>query len=222
MKALSALITTLSIPLMILNMFGGIVAGIWLAILGQWSIIGIGVLIILNSTWTLGFVIMPAMLLAAPAAMFAEKRNTLGLVCFVALSNIYIHSVITLWCCGILFLFVRDATASSLIPKLLWSYCLATGPWAYMASRDAKESDSRASASMIATFLAQLGYFTIMILVIFTPITFLGAIMVFACFMTVSLVLQTTIAILLLKEMNAQRLHRDVAETVDSSYEIDS
>jgi len=206
---------------MILNMFGAIVAGIWLAILGQWSIIGIGVLIIFNSTWLLGFVIMPAMLLAAPAAMFAEKRHTIGSVCFVALSNIYILSVITLWCCGILFLFVRDATASSVIPRLLWSYGLATGPWAYMASRDAQGSDSQASASMIATFLAQLGYVTIMILVILTPITHFGAIKVLAGFMTVSLVLQMALAILLQKEMNAQRMHRDVAETVDSSYEID-
>jgi len=222
MKALSALITILSIPLLILNMFSGIVAGIWLAILGQWSIIGIGVLIFINSTWVLGFVIMPAMLLAAPATMFAEKRNTFGLVCFVALSSIYILSVITLWCCGILFLFVRDATASSLIPRLLWSYGLATGPWAYMASRDAQESDSQVSASMIATFLAQLGYVTIMILVIFTPITLLGAIKVLAGFMIVSLILQMTLAILIQKEMNEQRMHRDVEETVDSSNEIDS
>ena len=35
MKALMALVTALSIPLMILNMLGGIVSGIWLAILGE-------------------------------------------------------------------------------------------------------------------------------------------------------------------------------------------
>lgn len=33
-------------PIMLLNVFGGIVSGIWLAILGQWGSIGVGILII--------------------------------------------------------------------------------------------------------------------------------------------------------------------------------
>ena len=201
MKALSGLITALSIPLMILNMLGGIVAGIWLAILGEWSTIGAGILVFFVSTGILGFVIMPSILLAIPAALCAQKGKTFGLVCFGALSSLYILAVITLWCCGILFFFLRDATASSLIPRLLWSYGLATGPWAYMASKDAQGGGSEGFASMFATFLAQLAYVTIMILVIFTPITLLGAIKVFAGFMAVALVIQMTLAVLNQKEM---------------------
>ena len=37
MRVLMGLITALSIPFMILNMSGGVVSGIWLAILGEWS-----------------------------------------------------------------------------------------------------------------------------------------------------------------------------------------
>ena len=201
MKALTGLITALSIPLMILNMLGGIVAGIWLAILGDWTTIGAGILIFFVSTSILGFVIIPSILLAVPAALCAEKGKTFGLVCFGALSSLYILTVITLWCCGILFFFVRDATASSLIPRLLWSYGLATGPWAYMAGKDVQGGGNEGFASMLATFLAQLAYASIMILVIFTTITLLGAIKVFAGFMAVALVIQVTLAVLIQKEM---------------------
>lgn len=200
MKAINGLISALSIPLMILNLLGGIVAGIWLAILGQWGTIGIGILVFFISTSILSFVIAPTILLAAPAAYCAEKGKTVGMVFFGAISNLYILAVVTIWCCGILFLFVRDATASNLIPKLLWSYGLATGPWAYMASKDAQGGEGAGFASLSATFLAQLAYLTIMILVIFTAITVLSAIEVFAGFMVVALLIQMTLAVLIQRE----------------------
>jgi hypothetical protein len=41
MRTLSGLFTAFSIPLIILNMLGGIVSGIWLAVLGEWGDIGL-------------------------------------------------------------------------------------------------------------------------------------------------------------------------------------
>ena len=89
MKALTGLITALSIPLMILNMLGGIVSGIWLIILGEWGAVGTGLIFFSVSTGLLGLAILPAMLFAAPAALCAAKGKTFGLVCFGALSSIY-------------------------------------------------------------------------------------------------------------------------------------
>jgi hypothetical protein len=43
MQAFLALIVVLSAPLWFLNMFGGIISGVWLAILGEWGSIGYGV-----------------------------------------------------------------------------------------------------------------------------------------------------------------------------------
>jgi len=203
MKALMGLITALSIPLMILNMLGGIVSGIWLGVLGEWRIIGAGVLVFFVSTGLLGFALMPSLLLAAPAAYCAERGKTAGLVIFGALSSVYIMGLITAWCCGVLFLFVKDASAGSLIPRLLWSYGLATGPWAYMASKDAQGGEG--FASMLATFLAQLAYVTIILLVIFTPVTIVQAVKVFAGFMAVGLVVHMTLAVLAQKEMQQAR-----------------
>ena len=45
MKALMGLIAALSAPIMILNVLGGIVSGIWLAILGQWGTVGLGIVL---------------------------------------------------------------------------------------------------------------------------------------------------------------------------------
>jgi len=199
MKAFLGVLTALSIPLLILNMLGGIVSGIWLAILGEWGAIGLGILSLAFATFLLAIALIPSLLLAAPAAYCAEKGKTFGLVCFGALSSLYILAIVTLWCCGILFLFVKDATANSLIPRLIWSYGVATGPWAYMASKD-QGPQGEGFASTLATFLAELAYLVILLLVILTPITLFGAIKVFGGFMLVALVLQVSFAVIIYKE----------------------
>ena len=192
MKALMGVITVLSVPLIILNMLGGIVSGIWLAILGEWGVIGFGILSIFVPMWIL---VLPSVLLDAPAYYCAERGKTLGLVGFATLSNLYILALITVWCCGILFLFVKDATASTLIPRLFWSYGAATGPWAYMASRE-----DETSAAHLVTFFAELAYLVIILLVIFTSITLFGAVKVFGGFMLAVLVLQTTLSVMMWNE----------------------
>jgi len=180
---------------MILNMLGGIVSGIWLAILGEWGDVVTGIIFFFVSTWLLGFALMPSMLFVAPAAYCLEKGKTFGFIFFNALTNIYTLGLITIWCCGILFLFVKDATASSIIPRLIWSYGIATGPWAYMASKD-----QEGTASFIATFLAELAYLVIIFLVLFSPITLLGAIKVFGGFMAVGFIVQLSIVVMIQKE----------------------
>jgi tetratricopeptide (TPR) repeat protein len=199
MKALTAVMKALSVPLTILNLLGAIVSGIWLVIIGEWRPVGIGIFFFFGSSFLLSFALMPGLLLAAPAAWFAAKGRTLGLVLFGALSSIYTLTLITLWCCSVLFLFVKDATASSLIPRLIWSYGIATGPWAYMASQE-QGPDGEGFAAAMSTFFAQLAYLVIMMLVLFMTITVLGAIKVFAGFMLVGLVLQITVAVMMEKE----------------------
>ena len=88
MKMMMAVITALGIPLLILNWVGGIASGIWLAVLGEWSVLGMGLVLFFLSTAVLGFVLMPSMLLAARAAYCAERGRTIGLVCFGA-STVY-------------------------------------------------------------------------------------------------------------------------------------
>lgn len=199
MKALTGLITALSFPLMILNVLGGITSGIWLALLGDWRTLGVGVSAFLVSTLILGIALMPSLLLAAPAAYFGEKGRMLGVTLFGALSGLYTLAVITIWCCGVLFLFVRDASAANVIPRLIWSYGVATGPLRYMASKDNDPEDGVAG-STIAVFLAELAYLLVMVLAIFFGITLLGALKVFGSFMAVGLVVQVSMVVLIQRE----------------------
>jgi len=196
MKMVMGLIAALSIPLIILNMLGGVVSGLWLAILGEWGVIGRGLLFFFTSTFLIGFALMPSLLLVAPAAYFMERGKSIGLILFGGLSSVYTLGLVTVWCCGILYLFVKDATAASLIPRLIWSYGVATGPWAYMASKE-QTNDGGGFASAMSTFLAQVAYIVIMIVIIFFPISLLGAVKIFAAFMLVGLVLQMTFAVLM-------------------------
>jgi|ERR1051326_464563 hypothetical protein len=196
MKVLTAIVTALSVPLMILNMLGAVVSGIWLLVMGEWRPVLLGILFFFSSSLLLGLALMPILLFVAPAMWLAERRKTLWVLCFGALSSAYTLSLVTIWCCAVLFLFVKDATSSSLIPRLIWSYGVATGPWSYMASKE-QGPEGEGFASTIATFFAQLAYLAIMLFVLFTEITTVGVIKVFAVFMLVGLIIQLTLVALI-------------------------
>lgn len=204
MKVLTGFLTAFSIPLMVLNVLGGITSGVWLVVLRDWNTLGLGVGLFIGSTLILGFALMPSMLLAAPAAYFAERGKTIGLVLFGALGSLYTLALITVWCCGALFLFVKDASAASLIPRLIWSYGVATGPWASMALKEEGPED-QGSAATFAAFLAQPAYLVIMLLVIFSSITWIGALRVFGAFMLIALAIQMAVFVMYQRERFAGR-----------------
>lgn len=194
MTAHLGLIAAFSVPLMILNMLGGVVSGIWLVFLGEWGAVGRGALLFCTSTFLLSFALMPSILFTTPALYYAERGKTFGLVFFSALSNLYILALVMGWCYVILSHFMKDATESSLIPRLIWSYGVATGPWAYMASKDQGPA-GEGSTSALTVFFAEVAYLLIMLLVVFTPISLLGAIKVFGSFMLAGWVAQMIIVI---------------------------
>jgi hypothetical protein len=80
MKTLMGLVKALSVPLMLLNLFGGMASGIWLAVLRDWSTLGLGIGSFFVSTFILGIVLRPSWLLVgAYAAHFAEREKRLDL-----------------------------------------------------------------------------------------------------------------------------------------------
>jgi hypothetical protein len=80
---------------MLLNLFGGIVSGVWLIVLRDWGVLGLGVCFFVVSTLLLGIALMPSLLLAATAAYFFERNKTVVSVFFGALSSLYILILIT-------------------------------------------------------------------------------------------------------------------------------
>ena len=87
------IIEILSLPIMILNMVGGIIGGIWLAILGEWGLIGIGILLMFTSHWILAILMMPSLLFMGIAMHFYEKKNFLAYL-FVFISQLYTNLLI--------------------------------------------------------------------------------------------------------------------------------
>ena len=41
----------LSTPIMFMNMFSGIIGGVWLAIIGEWSLVGFGLILLFTHHW---------------------------------------------------------------------------------------------------------------------------------------------------------------------------
>lgn len=139
--AVAAIFQVLSVPVMLLNFGGGIVGGIWLIVIGNWGLLGLGILLMFVSSIALGLVLAPGLIFAGPAALLMDRgRNVFGML-FALLGNIYTFVVMTFWCVGCFYVVFRNYyQGGSIWPYLLWTYGMATGPWTYMAAREGQDS----------------------------------------------------------------------------------
>lgn len=143
-------------PIVFMNLLGGIVSGIWLAILGEWAVIGAGLLAAIGGTLPISFALMPVMLLALPMAKLVERgRLGLGMIFAIPVS-VYTIFIMSAWCYLVFLAAFRVADERHAIPVLLWSYGAATGPWTYMASKEAQGGDGGSSA--VSVFFITFGY----------------------------------------------------------------
>lgn len=201
MGALVGFMKVLAIPLMLLNVLGGIVSGIWLAILGEWGAIGWGILAFTVSGIALGLVLMPSALLAVPAAHFGEKGKLFAMYILAFLSNLYVIAVVTVWCVAVLYFFAKRADASSIIPMLIWSYGVATGPWAWMAQKE--QQGGSGFASVVSAFFSQVGYIVMVLAVLLARVTLIDVIILFAIVMFIGLIIQFKASLEIQREMRS-------------------
>jgi len=193
------IISVLSAPIMILNFLGVLVALIWLVFLGEWGLIGKGILNMIVAPWGLSIALLPGMIFAGPVFHFSQKKSNLGLVFFAGLGSLYTILIITVWCLGVLYFYMRGAISENFIPTLIWSYLIATGPWAYMASKD-QGAGTQGLYSGITTFFAQLAYLVVMILILFSPQRFVVLASVFLGIMLFGMISQLMLAVNIDKE----------------------
>jgi len=186
-----ATITALTVPIMLLNLLGGIVSGIWLAILGEWGEIFRGILFMVVAGFAISIALMPSLLFAAPATMAMERGKKFIGALLGSLSVFYTVALITVWCIWVMWLFVNSTTESSLIPLLVWSYGVALGPWMWLAQKDQQGGGNEFST--LTTFFAQAAYILGMIMFFFGAT--LGTIaMLFGIIMLAGAILQMIIA----------------------------
>jgi len=163
----------LSVPIMLLNFGGGIIAGIWLAFLGEWQLIGIGVLLLFTSHWYLSLLMLPSMGIAGIGMYLFERKNPFANV-FLFLTQLYTNALIVGTCVFAFFIcssFYHGDIGLGYIPYLLWSWGMALGPWQFFAS---KEPDNEFSA--ITLFSASIFYFLFLTSIFISP--FFGLIII--------------------------------------------
>lgn len=201
-EGLKAMIRTIlsliSIPVMLLNFGGGIVGGIWLIILGDWSLIGLGVASMFVSSFGLALVLMPSMLFAGPGALALDRRKyVIGSLCLL-LANVWTLAVMTVWCVGCFHLVLGSYYhGGSIWPFLLWAYGMATGPWTYMAARGGSDE----IGSRVSAFGACIGAMAIMGVALFKSYpSIIDFAIAFCVPISAVLLFQVVIGVMLVKE----------------------
>ncbi len=176
MKILEPIIELLGIPILILNVIGGIVGGIWLGFLGQWGLIGIGIILVFTSHFYLSILLLPGVGLSFLALYFYKNQSPLRHL-FAFLYQLFTN-VLIVGSCGLAFWictrYYEGATSLSLIPYLLWSWGMALGPWRFFVS---KEPDNEFSGMTV--FVASVLYLVFLISIFLGPWFVLIAIVLF-------------------------------------------
>jgi len=180
----SGLITTLSVPILILNVLGGIVGGIWLMVAGEWSLFIGGLLYMMFGAMIIGLLLMPSLLFAAPAAAFAEKRKYTLFFIFGLLGIAYTYGLIAVSTYYIADIALNSQSAP-LWASLLWLYAVVLAPWQYMAS---KEQDNTSTG--MTTFFLALGVVALMVCIGIFGMTLGQAFPVLVVILVISLVVQ--------------------------------
>ena len=75
---INKIIEILTLSILVMNMIGGISAGIWLAFLGEWKLIIIGIVLLFTSHFYISLLMLPGLLFAPIGVYFFERKNPLA------------------------------------------------------------------------------------------------------------------------------------------------
>lgn len=157
---MEVLLNIFQLPIIVLNVFGFLVSIVWLLVVGQWTAVLSGLVIVMCATFVLGFALLPTMLIAAPGIYFAKRKVTIGVYLFGFLASVYVYAIVAAWCSSVTFYYLGSAPRHAFWPLLLWSYGIATSPWTYMAQKDP------APNSVLVGFFAQVAYIVMMVSIV--------------------------------------------------------
>lgn len=151
----------------VINAVGGIVAGIWFAVNGDWSAIGWGIAWLIAGPFVASLAIMPGMIFGIPGMRAAERGDDGTARLMAVLSGLYTNAVMVFLSLVVTGFFFRKVHSSPLLPTLLWAYTASVLPWVFLAEKDQQSGGNEFSS--IATLFLQFGYVIGGILVLFSP-----------------------------------------------------
>lgn len=152
----------------VFNVVGEIGATIWLAILGDWLVIAIGLAFAFLGNWLINpAILLGSLLFGMPSIFFEKKGNNALVIILVCLNELYLVILITLWCMGILYLLPVVSKGSAIVPLTLFAYSSATSAWAFLAQKDQQAGKSE---STIMVFFIQISLIIVVIIrILFDP-----------------------------------------------------
>jgi hypothetical protein len=181
-KLFNDIAVLLSVPVIYLNLFAGIIAFVWLIILGKWFLIVVSI-VALFSHYLLGILMMPATLVQLLAFKAYEKKQVFLCVVGCYLGTLMNMFIFFCWVTYVYYFGLSNVTSKSeLLPIMLWANGVAIGPIYYMANQ---EKDSPATVTL--TFFTSLGCFFNTILISFFGFTLLSTSIIFLICMTICL-----------------------------------
>lgn len=189
---MEAVMLLVAVPLLILNMLGGLIGGIGLAVQGHWSLLIGGIAWCVIGVFILSIALLPGMIFA-PLAMWASNRgNTVVAVVACVPSLAWTYIVVTVTSIAVFFNIV--ARPDSGFFHLLWAYSVTTAPWSFLASKDKQSGND---ASTLLMFFIQLGVVAMMFASWSNPETITVADLIpwFVPFMLLGLIAQVFVAV---------------------------
>lgn len=155
---MATIVVLAAIPLMILNMLGGIVGFVALAVQGEWGAICGGLAWCLIGAFVLSIAMLPAMIFA-PLSVWAANRGYTSAAVIAALPSIaWTYIVLAVSSLTVFHAVISRPDAGFF--HLLWAYCVTTAPWSYLANKDKQAGNETSSMLM---FFVQLGTVSMMV-----------------------------------------------------------
>lgn len=143
-----------------INFFAGIISGIWLAFLGDWSVIFYGLFLSFAMPFAYTLVSLPTMAIM-PLLVKAVENKSKFFTVFLGLINVlYSNGVMVAWTYFVFAEFTKNANGIIAVPFILWGYSTVVAPLAYMAKGEAPDN----TGTSLGIFLAQSGYIVATIL----------------------------------------------------------
>ena len=146
MKIIRNFLIILIAPLLYIGLLGGLVAGIALALNGEWIILGLGLLYVIFGWILASIFLLPTILLQKVANYFYIKSNTIGLALTIFITQSYIYSIILGLSYMVFGSVIMNTSSANMLTIVLWSYAVATSPWMFLAS---KEEDNEATQNSL-------------------------------------------------------------------------
>lgn len=165
---ISSIVTVLVPPLTLLNIFAGIIGGIWVLFYGAWDVAFYAILLSITGVFIASVSVFPSMI-ALPIILWAEKHKNRFFLVFGALVSSTLTSVAIYFVTLNLYSFIIGINNE--LPRLaiaLLAYGVTTGPWKSMAASEKSEG------SVIVVFFISIGIAIVTLVYSITGVLALG------------------------------------------------